>query len=347
MPTPGTLWSASSPIIFQGYENSSNTYWEYVFQDENAEAATDSSSSVTPPIIFTNRTVNATWSCNSWLVTEGGNGTSTNLTIILDADSDYQHITIPYAGGLNQTTFITNPNTYDCGPGCSTVHAFEASNSKPWWYECNITVSPVNNATLPQHQIGQPLAHMAAAGIALQGHVVEASQLETGDQYQYYPATSYYGYPNNGDPDFAGSNIAEFAIGVVATAADWNPQLTVVGDQPNTGSQLQVSWDLITIIFAVTAGAQLILFIIVSVVANLVIVKDDSHIATARLLRPIVDRLGPVGTSADGDEICKLLDDHGHEKVVYSVKHPQKGILHHLDLGHQKRLRAFPRGDYD
>ena len=99
-----------------------------------------------------------------------------NLTIILDANSDYQHITIPYAGGSNQTTFITNPNTYDCGPGCSTVHAFEASDTRPWWYECNITVSPVNNATLPQHQMGQPLAHMAAAGIALQGHVADASQ---------------------------------------------------------------------------------------------------------------------------------------------------------------------------
>jgi hypothetical protein len=108
-----------------------------------------------------------------------------------------------------------------------------------------------------------------------------------------------------------------------------------------------VSWNDITIIFALTAGLQLVLFILVSVISNLVIVKDDSHIATARLLRPIVDRLGPVGTSAAGDEICKLLNDHGHRKVVYSVKHPQKGSLHHLDLGHQKRLRAFPRGDYD
>ncbi len=347
VPDPGTLWSANSPVIFQGFEDSYNTYWEYVFQDENADAANDTTSTVAPPIVFTDRTVNATWYCNSWLVTEGGNGSTTNLTIILDSKSDFQHITIPYAGGSNQTTFITNPDTYDCGPGCSTVYAFEASDSKPWWYECNITVSEVHNGTLPQHQIGQQLAHMAAAGIALQGHIVEDSQLQTGDQYQWYPATSYYGYPNGGDTGFAGSNIARFAIGVVATAADWNPQLTVVGGQPNTGSQLQVDWGKIEIIFGLTAGLQLVLFIIACLVANLVIVKDDSHIATARLLRPIVDRLGPVGTSADGKEITKLLDDHGHEKVVYSVKHPQKGILHHLDLGHQKRLRAFPRGDYD
>jgi hypothetical protein len=64
---------------------------------------------------------------------------------------------------------------------------------------------------------------MAAAGIALQGHLVEASQLKSGDQFQYYPATSYYGYPNAGDVNLMGSNIAQFAIGVVATAADWNP----------------------------------------------------------------------------------------------------------------------------
>lgn len=311
--------------------------------DQNGDDVNDA----IPPVIFTNRTVNATWSCDSWLVTQGGNGTSTSLTIILDSKGDFQYINIPYAGGSNQTTFITNPNTYNCGPGCSTVHALEASDFKPWWYECNITVSPTHNATLPEHEIGEALARMAAAGIALQGHVVEAIQLKTEDQFQYYPATSYYGYPNGGDPDLMGSNIAQFAIGVVAAAANWNPQLQVAGRQPNTGSQLQVDWKFIAITFGLIGGLQLVLFVVASLVANLVIVKDDSYVATARLLRPIVDRLGPVGTSAHGKEICRLLDDHGHEKVVYSVKHPQNGILHHLDLGHQKRLRAFPRGEYD
>lgn len=223
-PAPGTLWAANSPVIFYGYDtNGILTHWEYIFLDENADAANDTSISGSPPRIFTNRTVNATYSCNSWLVTEGGNGTSTNLSIILDAKGDFKHISIPYAGGSNQTTFMTNPNSNDCGPGCSTVNALEASDLKPWWYECNITVSETHNATLKEHQIGQPLAKMAAAGIALQGHIVEASQLTTGDQFQYYPATSFYGYPNEGDVNLMGSNIAQFAIGVVATAADWNP----------------------------------------------------------------------------------------------------------------------------
>ena len=289
----------------------------------------------------------ASYVCNSWSVTEGGNGSSLDIVIQLDANDHFKSITLPYAGGPNQTTFITNPDNSDCGHGCSTVHALETSVLKPYWYECNMTVSDTANATLPQHQVGAALTKMAAAAIALQGHVVNPVQIKSGDQFQTYPATAYYGVPNGGDVDAMGLTIARFSIGVVATAAQWNPFLRVEGNQPNTGSALEVTWIFIIIIFSLTCGLQLVLFVICSVVANMVIVKDDSYIATARLLRPIVERLGPVGTYADGKEICKYLSNEGQEKVVYSVKHPQRGIMHHLDLGHQKRLRAFPRGNYD
>ncbi len=231
VPVPGTLWSGQSgnnPLIFYGLENGGAFFWEYVFLDTNADAynlyINDTTFTVRPPPrIFTNRTVNVTYSCDSRLVMEGGDGTSTNLIIMQDSKGDVQRKTIPYAGGTNQTTFITNPWSNDCGPRCCTVHAFEASDVKPWWYECNITVSETHNATLPEHQIGQALAEMAAAGIALQGHIVEASQTITGDQFQYYPSTSIYGFPCEGDVNLMGSNIAQFAIGVIATAADWNP----------------------------------------------------------------------------------------------------------------------------
>ena len=302
---------------------------------------------VNPAAIYTNRTVYVRYACNSWPVTEGGNGTSLNITILLDSESHFQHITLPNAGGPNQTTFITNPNNLDCGDRCSTVYAFEASLSKPWWYQCNMTISDTENATHPEHHVGLALSKMGAAAIALQGHVADPIQEKTGQQFQTYPATSAYGFPNGGGIDAMGMTISQFSVGVVATAAQWNPFLTVDGDLPDTGSALEVKWFYIYIILGLTCGLQLFLFILCSVVANMVIVKDDSHFATARLLRPIVERLGPVGTYADGKEICKLLSNEGQEKVVYSVKHPQTGNLHHLDLGHQKRLRAFPRGDYD
>jgi hypothetical protein len=334
--------------MFEDAEDQS--FWEYVFIDYNYDELLKnyiSESTTITPAIFTNRTVNATWECGSWPVISGGNGSSTSLTIMLDSNGNLENKTIPFAGGSNQTTFLTDPTDDGCGNGCSIINVFESSLFESWWYECNITIGDVNNATLEVHNIGDDLKALSAQSIALQGHISIPEQNKTGIQFQSYPATSVYGYPNEGYVDAMGNTIAMFAIGVIAQAANWNPTFLVIGDQPEIGSQLKVDWTFVALILGLTAGVQFLLFVLFAMVSNLVIVKDESPFSTARLLRPIVDRMGPRGTYADGEQILKSLGDGGVDKVVYSVRHPQKGILHHLDLGHQKRLRAFPRGDYD
>ena len=244
--------------------------------------------------------------------------------------------------------FITNTSdTEGCGEGCVVVHAFETSEWDSYWYRCNVNVSDTQNATLPEHQMGAPLKNLAAQGIALQGRVRDAAQNSSGIQFQSYPATSFYGTPRGGDADKMGLTVGVFATGVVATAGDANPQLLVTGHVPEFGSQLKVEWKFVAIILALTVFIQLVLFIVVAIVSNLVIVKDESPFSTARLLRPIIDRIGASGTYAEGSQIIKMLGNGPMDKVVYSVRHPQQGTIHHLDLGHQKRLRAFPRGDYD
>jgi hypothetical protein len=313
MPDAKTLWSASSPIKFQGKAN-----WTFIFIDYNSDALNDPSN-LAPPAIFTNRTAISTYSCNSWPVIVGGNGTSTNLTVMLDSSGEDMHVTIPYIGGSNQTTFITNPKS-DCGRGCSIVNAFEASDTKPWWYECNITVSDVQNATLLEHQVGQDVLKMAASAIALQGHALLPNQSDTaGKQYQYYPSSSYYGTPFMGSTDNMGMTISEFAIGVIAAAAQYNPYIDVSGDTPDTGNQLDVKWMLVTLILALTAGVQFLLFVTASFIVNMVTVKDNSPLSTAHLLWPIVERLGPAGTYATSEQVCKMLQEKGQEKLVYSV----------------------------
>lgn len=299
------------------------------------------------PTVFTNRYLNTTWVCNSWAVLKGGNGTSTNLTIALDSSGTEQTFSIPEAPGIGQTTFITETLNSDCGEGCSTVYAFETQELSAWWYECNMTISEVGNATLPEHQIGDDLKTLAAQGIALQGHVRDENQRATGQQYQIYPETSVYGSIADGDADAQGLYIAYFATGVIAVAATTNQQFIVTGGVPEVGSQLAIRWMFVDLILGLTVGMQAVLFISIAFISNLVIVKDESPFSTARLLRPLLDRLGHGGTYADGDQLIRLLSDEEVGKVVYSVRHPEKGSLHHLDLGHQKRLRAFPRGDYD
>ena len=78
-------------------------------------------------------------------------------------------------------------------------------------------------------------------------------------------------------------------------------------------------------------------------------VKDDTPISVARLLRPIVERLGNVGTAATGEQICEVLTnaEEGLGRVGYTVVHPVAGRRHHLVLGDHKMLRAFLSGVYN
>ena len=89
----------------------------------------------------------------------------------------------------------------------------------------------------------------------------------------------------------------------------------------------------------------MILFLITAFVANRVVVKDKSYLAIARLLTPIVQKLGSSGSLATGREISDLFGDE--EKFIYSVEHESQGDLLRLDLGQQKPMRGFPEGMYE
>lgn len=117
--------------------------------------------------------------------------------------------------------------------------------------------------------MGQNFAKMAASAIALQGHGITGQN--TTMQYQYYPAGSDYGFPASGDSDIMGSKIGFFAIGVVATAVQWNPDLSVPGDEPNQGVALGVEWMYVHLILIFTLGGQFFLFITSCLVSNMVI----------------------------------------------------------------------------
>ena len=140
--------------------------------------------------------------------------------------------------------------------------------------------------------------------------------------------------------------MAQFAMGVVAVAAQNNPTLIVPGDQPQAGVTLNVaSWKYVHLILGLTGGLQLVLFLITAFVANRAVVKDKSHLAVARLLTPMVSKLGSSGSMATGREISNLFGDE--EKFVYTLKRTSREDLLRLDLGQQKPIGGFPEGLYD
>ncbi|KAK2017078.1 hypothetical protein LZ32DRAFT_523591 [Colletotrichum eremochloae] len=281
-PSARAIYEAGSPLTF-----CSEDLCKYVFYETSQESMTDES--VGPLTIATNRSINSTSTCTARPVTSGGNGTSPDITVALENNGRLD-VHLPVKGGTDQTTFMTN-TTSDCGPGCAVITAFEASDTSPWYYTCNVTVGQVVNATRPEHQVGSNLTALAAAAIALQGYAASSLANDTNFQFQIYPAESTFGTPMNGSTEGLQVLVSSFAIGVIAVAAENNDDYIVEGAMPLKGTKLNVShWNYINLILLLTATLQLALGIAAALVANRVVIPDRSEIEVAQVLRTMANR---------------------------------------------------------
>jgi hypothetical protein len=342
IPSPRTLWSTIKADYFQSDDGNS---WIFVFIDSSPSDPGYAGYLGGPSAMVTNRRINSTYSCQSFPVIRGGNGTVANLTVQQDSNGDLLNVSLPTVASLDTTMYFTNPDA-SCGDGCIIIEAFEVSYTTSWYYQCNITVGTVINATIPEHEVGMPLREMASAGIALQGYGPNHNLLGS-KQFQVYPSASPYGFQQNGYSDGMGCQISRFAIGVVSVAAlSTNHTLKITGLQPNVGNQLVVNhWPRIWLILGLIVGVQGAAFVLTAFWANRVVVKDENVFATARLLRPIVDKLGDEGTITKGKDICKLLDAGEERRFIYAVPKGRDG-QHQVELGDWPRSRTFPEGVY-
>jgi hypothetical protein len=342
IPPPGRLWSTNSADFFQSEDGET---WEFVFIDSSASDPGYGGSLGGPSAVFTNRTINSTYSCSSFAVIEGGNGTVANLIVQKDSNEDLFNVSLPTVAGMDSMTYFTDPDA-SCGDGCSIIEAFEASSTISYYYNCSITVGTVMNATLPQHEVGIQLREMASAGIALQGY--GPSTNPGSKQFQVYPSESIYGSPQSGYTDGIGSIISMFAIGVVSVAAIYNNNTSALpGLQPQIGNQLTIDhWDWIWKIMGLIVGVQGAAFVLTAFLASRVVVKDESVFATARLLRPVLDRLGDEGTTMEGKDICHRLDPGEEKRFIYTVVIVKDGP-YRVELGNWPRMRSFPEGHYN
>jgi hypothetical protein len=199
----------------------------------------------------------------------------------------------------NATTFYTNPGSNACkdpsNQRCAVVQAFEASDTKPWYYSCEITISEVsNNQAIPTQNVSDQMASIAASAIALQGYVLDVPDDPDGpkQEVQIYPSDTYWGMPLGGDLNGMGSNIALFSIGAILGAAFNNPSTFYNGMQPQEGQHLIFNHPTyFYLIIALICGGQLVLLFTVSVLADRVVVLPESYIAAAALLRPVAQRM--------------------------------------------------------
>lgn len=333
---PGELWTTESPLVYCGPPEA---YCETILLDSAPNPADNI-------VVVTNRRIRTTTVCKAFPVISGGNGSTLSINVTEQDGGRVNSVGIPIAGGADQTTYMTND--YDhCGPSCSVVYAFEASATDPWFYECNVTIGNVTNASLPEQNVGTNLTSMASAAIALQGYAASSLTLDPRLQYQMYPAESVYGSPSHGDPEDQGLTISLFTTGVLAVAGFINPKVNVTGMTPSSGTTLNVGhWPFVHLILCLSAGIQLVLAVGGALIANRVVVQDDSHLVAAHLLRRVVDKVGDGNSMASGKEMAELASTSG-AKFSYGAEKLEGRDVYRLRIEPGKPNRHFPKGKYD
>ena len=184
-------------------------------------------------------------------------GTQCGMSIPFYNETYSGTIQIPrYNSAFDATTFIWNDSlapqnatVTSCGPRCLQVFAFRShgiqTNRSSAMFSCSITVSEVNNATQPAHNVPDDVARIAAASIALSGRYMNMNPYRPGEkdwhQYQLYPWGSYWEI-NLLNAQKVGSRMAEFAIASIRGMSLYNPPQRIRGTLPSLGYHLSIQW---------------------------------------------------------------------------------------------------------
>lgn len=300
MPVPGTIFNPDKPLAFYNVENRT---FQFVFYEATVSDAKYQGS------VATNRTVATQATCESFPVVQGGNGSTNNITVRYpDGDTVVE---LPVANGDTQTMYLHDPAT---GPNATWafIEVFEASANEPaWFYECDVTIDPVVNAVIPEHNLGVNLTQFVPPAIALQGYGSSLQGLDNATkqyQFQSYPQGSFFGSYLNGDTTDMAMQLARFSINVVVTAAQANDNIDRPGLVPQRGVELKIKkWEYVHIILLLTVFVQLAANVIAVIIANRVQVRGQSALGVAALLRPMLAGVGDRAAMATGKQIADLV----------------------------------------
>ncbi|KAL9624858.1 MAG: hypothetical protein Q9160_000905 [Pyrenula sp. 1 TL-2023] len=325
------------------YTDGSGSYWLYRFTDWNP-----SNSLIT---LVSGRTVNATAACASYEVVQGIYGNSTNITytdrgknIIFDAQD----------ASPGTVVYISDP-AENCGPRCARIRAVQFADGDSvdtaTFFDCNNTVHQVQEEWGPRGDrafiLADEQAFFWAGAIASTGFYTNEATIS----YQLYSTGSPWSPPFDMDESDMQAQLSSFSMNGIAALDDHGMRINVTGNQPSYALAATVEWKWAAAVLGVIPVLQFLALVAVIAWANKAVIKDDSHLSTARLLRPIVDRLGPHGCMLTGDEIAKEL---GNVRVAYGYRDPSgddASKVRHIDIIEEKEgyriQRSFPPDTYD
>ncbi|EXJ56245.1 uncharacterized protein A1O5_12701 [Cladophialophora psammophila CBS 110553] len=345
--TPGT------PTIYADQQ------WDvmtYVFQDQNIQ---------NPQLTLVSyRNISATATCKEFKVVEGGNGTSTFVTY-LDETGEQTTLDVVRVGP-GAMTYIGVLNS-TCGPRCTEVFALQSANGntipKSAFFKCQSKISEVrgveeylyNGEPAESFEMPEPQARIIAGSIGWSGF-----NYTPGDMYQYvrYNTETWWSPNGPADAGMISQRIMEFGIEAVA-AIDYNgPRRNVPGWYAIPAQVVRVEWRWSASILGLIPFFQLVALICVIAWANSAIIRDDSFLSTAQLLRPIVEKLGDRGCLLTGQEIAEELAEL---RVKYGWREPgpdfvfrneiDGDVVRHVDILEEGegfgKQGPMPAGRYD
>ena len=134
--------------------------------------------------------------------------------------------------------------------------------------------------------------------------------------------------------------MAEFALRSLATMVANNLQIQTNGLLPILGSRLNIDWPYAGGLSAWILGIQFALLATAVYTARTVIIKDESNLSIARLLRPLVEDLGPSGTLMSGEKISQALEMRHTAGLLYGPQPVKNSTDYDLSISKD----VLPRG---
>lgn len=316
-PVPGQtgLTVYGSPMTPNIYAFNNWTEMRYYFMDLNPDDPNLS--------VLTKRNVGAHATCHSYPVLSGGDGFSPYVTFL---DSDNTNVTLDAVRvGPGACTYISLLNS-TCGPRCTEIYALQSADNDtipvPSFFKCNSTVSRVagissyvqSNQTNELYDLADEQAQIFAGAIGWTGFNFSAE-----DQYQYvrYSMESWWSPNDPATANRISSNVMEFTIEAIAAMDNNGPRMLVAGWAPKPAQRVQVNWRWAVTLLCVIPGLHALAMVGVVWWAGEVVIRDQSCLSVARLLGPVVARLGPHGCLLTGVEIADELSD---VRVRYGVE---------------------------
>jgi hypothetical protein len=341
--------------------------WNYTFQDW------DPASDVKG---LSERYVTASADCKGYAIL---NYTTTSV-LYRDAENATQTFDVPWVDrpwDANNTFWhpgvganYIHDTKFDCGPRCARMYILSTQNfMKPpvWLYNCTNTVSHIggNNPYGQDISDRSARAFAAASGSYRNSTTGEWASYQTYDWSQAWVLHDDYKRHAN-DEVFAATTLSQFSLTSIANAdhvegeAAWLPddipprkalRKMLWGKKPYQALRLAVNWAFAIAIMGAIPVLQLIVLLTIVFFANDVVVKDESHLNTARLLAPVAQKMSHRGSLLQVEEVIERFDCEG-TRYRYGWEMSggilRVGVLEKLaGLVMGRKERQFPEGQYD